>query len=179
MSLRDVSMFYVLGEDAAQRSFIRAWLSVGGVPPRRIYTVEPPAGKQGGIAFVRDNYKKTLGDALHRNRSKAKTRLIVAMDADDETLENRLSELKRAAAGIDENEHLDVVCALLPKRHIETWVHALGPTDPKVNEQDNYKDKTIEEVRTAAGRLARLPSAPQDPPSLVHGYGQLQRLKSP
>ena len=97
MSLRDVSMFWILGEDDAHRSFIRGWLGANGV--------------------------------------------------------------------------------LAPRRHIETWVHALGPTSPQVNEQADYKHKTIEEVKSAARRLARLPSAPVEPPSLVHGYEQLQRLK--
>jgi hypothetical protein len=178
MSLLDVSMFYVLGEDPAHRSFIRAWLSANNVHHRRVYSIDPPAGKSGGIQFVLTRCKDTIKDALHRDRSKAKTRVVLAIDADDGTVEERLAEVKRELADISEEERQAVICFLIPKRHIETWVHALGSTDPRVNERDNYKDKTIDEVRAAARRLARLPSAPLEPPSLALAFEQLQHLKA-
>jgi hypothetical protein len=85
--------------------------------------------------------------------------------------------VKIAAGATDDDIACGLLCVLVPKRHIETWVHALGPANPQVNEQDDYKDKTTEEIRAAARNLARLTSAPAEPPSLVHGYGELQRLK--
>ena len=47
----------------------------------------------------------------------------------------------------------------------------------QVDEVADYKEKTTEDVKSAARRLAGLSSAPASPPSLVHGYAQLQRLK--
>ena len=102
--------------------------------------------------------------------------MIIAIDADEETVEARLSKIKLAIDG-GGNDSLDVVCVLIPKRHIETWVHTLGPTQPEVNEQDDYKEKTTQDLKSAARRLADLNSPPASPPSLVHGYRQLQRLK--
>jgi hypothetical protein len=178
MSLHKVSMFYVLGEDSAHRSFIRAWLRANNVHHRNIISIDPPANKTGGISFVLTSCKKTVDDARHRDRTKGKTRVIVAIDADNGTVEERLSEIKRVIDAAGEDDHQNFVCVLVPKRHIETWVHVLGPTNPPVNEQDDYKVKTIDEVRAAARCLARLQSAPSAPPSLAHGYGQLQRLKT-
>lgn len=174
MSLRDISMFYVLGEDAAHRSFIRNWLIASGVTPRCIHTVEPPADKSGGSWFVIHRCEETVREARHRDRSRAKTRVIVALDADDGTVQDRISEI-RGVLGADDS--LDLVCILVPKRHIETWVHALGPARPAVDEHADYKPKTIDEVKSAGRTLARLSSAPSEPPSLVHGYGQLQRFR--
>ena len=76
------------------------------------------------------------------------------------------------------DDALDLVFILVPKRHTETWVHALGPTNPPVNEQDDYKPKTIDEIKAAARRLADLKTTPSAPPSLVHGYEELRRLKT-
>lgn len=178
MSLRDVSMFYVLGEDPAHRSFIRAWLGKNGVHHRCVHSIEPPADKSGGSRFVLVRCEETVRDARHRDRTRANTRVVIAIDADDVTVEDRLAEIRRALIPLGADDVLDLVCVLVPKRHIETWVHALGPTDPPVNEDDDYKDKTIDEVKVAARRLAALPSAPLQPPSLVHGHEQLQRLKA-
>lgn len=175
MSLNKVSIFYVLGEDSAHRSFIIAWLRANNVHTRKIHLIEPPANKTGGIGFVLTSCKKTVDDARHRDQTKGKTRVIVAIDADDGTVEERLSAIN-LAIGADDEEYL--ICALIPKRHIETWVHALGSPQSPVNESNNYKVKTTEEVRAAARCLARLQSAPPDPPSLILGYEQLQRLKA-
>lgn len=177
MSLRDVSMFYVLGEDAAHRSFIRSWLDANGVHGRRIHTIDPPADKSGGIWLVLTKCGETVREARVRDRSRAKTRVIIAIDADDRTVQERLLEIERAIEGPREDAW-EVMCVLVPKRHIETWVHALGPSNPVVNEQDDYKHKSSDEVKAAGRRLAKLPGAPQEPPSLLHGHEQLQRLKN-
>lgn len=171
-------MFYVLGEDAAHRSFIRAWLTAGGVSHHRFHLVDPPAGQSGGSHFVLTKCKETVRDARDRNQTRAKTRVIIAIDGDNGTVEDRLLEIRHAVESVGENDYLSLVCVLVPKRHIETWVHALGPATPQVNEQDDYKHKTTEEVKAAARRLARLQSAPLLPPSLAHGYAQFQRLKA-
>ncbi len=177
MTLHEVSQFYVLGEDPFHRTFVGAWLRANGVADRRFVVVEPPAGKSGGYTFVLDRCKIEVQAARLRNRSKAKTRVIVVIDADHNSVQERLAEVKSAAGTTDEDIASGLVCVLVPKRHIETWVHALGPTDPRVDEKADYKEKKSEEVKTAARRLARLPSAPTEPPSLVHGYSELQRLK--
>jgi hypothetical protein len=96
MSLHDVSMFYVLGEDPARRSFIRAWLNANKVGFRRVYSIEPEARASGGASFVLARCRDTIADARRRDRVKAKTRVIIAIDADERTIEERLSEIKRA-----------------------------------------------------------------------------------
>lgn len=177
MSLRDVSMVYVLGEDAGHRSFIRAWLNANGVHARRVFVVEPPAGKSGGSTFVLDRCRQTIEDARRRNRIVAQTRVLVAIDADDETLETRLSQIARCLEGSEAAGDRDIAFILIPKRHIETWAEALNPSSPAVNESADYKPKTTDDFKQAARHLAALTSEPAAPPSLVHGYRELQRLK--
>lgn len=178
MSLRDVSMFYVLGEDPAHRSFVRSWLNANKIHPRRVFSIEPTAGKSGGVSFVLARCKATVEDAGRRDRVKAKTRVIIAIDADDATIEARQSDITRAIEQGGSGDDLHLVCVLIPRRHMETWVHSLGSADASVNEQDNYKPKATDAIIAAARRLAGLQSGPTAPPSLVHGYEQLQRLKA-
>lgn len=183
MSLRDVSFFHVLGEDAAHRSFIRAWLAASGVTPHRVHTEEPPADKSGGIQFVLDRFPDVVRNALIRDRARAKTRVIVALDADAGTYADRdgdlIAALHKAQLG---RESLQIVCLLSPKRHIETWVYALSadgsPGPGEVDEQRDYKPKTIDEVRAAARRLAQSSAQPRLPPSLAEAYRRLQDLKN-
>lgn len=182
MSLRDVSFFYVLGEDAAHRSFIRAWLAASGVTPHRVHTEEPPAGKSGGIQFVVSRFPEVARNALIRDRARAKTRVIVALDADEKTYAARDSDLKAALELAQvTSESLQIVCLLAPKRHIETWAHALSSDGPpgsiEADEARDYKPKTLDEVRAAARRLAQCTAEPRLPPSLAEAYRRLQELK--
>ena len=180
MSLSEVSLFYVLGEDPAQRSFVRAWLLASGVSHRCIHTVEPPA-HAGGLSFVLSRAAEVVKAAMSRARSKAKTRVIVMLDADAETVQQRVARLSQCC--IEQTpEGLEIVCLLVPKRHIETWVHALQnggcAGDPSTDESVDYKPKSIEEVRAAASRLARCSQDPQAPASLRLGAQNLRQLQA-
>lgn len=175
MALRDVSMFMILGEDAFHRTFVRQWLAANDVPPRRVHVVEPPADKSGGWKFVVERAADEARAARARN-FRAQTRLIVVIDADDESLERRHGIVADAIAEADLQGAGDV-CVLVPKRHIETWVHALDPADPAVDESTDYKTKSSDQVKAAARRLARMTAAPASPPSLVDGYTQFANLK--
>ncbi len=176
MSLRDISMFYVLGEDDAHRSFVRAWLEANDVSHRRVHVEPEPIGKSGGIHFVIAKCADVVRAARHR-ATRAQTRVIVAMDADDFSVEERESLIARTLQTAGESP-TELTCLLVPKRHIETWAHALERSSSPPNEHDDYKPKTIQQVREAARRLARLTTAPDGPPSLVRGYEALSRLKS-
>ena len=178
MSLADISMFYILGEDAHHRSFAQAWLVANNVHHRKIVPIPPPAGKGGGWKFVLLKCKETVEDALNRNRTKASTRVMIVIDADDLEVEQRFSQVAECIGQIDNSTESDIICMLVPKRHIETWVHALVNSDASVDEVRNYKEKTTAEVKQAARSLARLTSAPAQPSSLIRAYSELKRFKS-
>jgi hypothetical protein len=177
MSLADISMFYILGEDSHHRSFIRAWLDSHKISYHRVHVIEPPAGKGGGWNFVLEKCLETIKDAQHRNRVKGKTRVIIVIDADDGSVGERIAQINKKAEQIDGLSEGEIVCTLVPKRDIETWVHALVNPTIAVDEQSDYKEKTTTEVKGAARALARLPAAPQHPPSLAQGYEAFKRLK--
>jgi hypothetical protein len=65
-----------------------------------------------------------------RHAAHAKTLLIVIVDADQSTVADRRAQLQTNTG--------DPVVALIPKRHIETWIRSgLGQA---VNEIDSYKN---------------------------------------
>lgn len=176
MGLRDISQFVLLGEDAFHRTFMRQWLMANDVSHRQIHVVEPPADKSGGWKFVVGRCGDEVIAARARNK-RVQTRLIVMIDADDESLEQRRQRIATAMEESMEGDLGDLVCVLIPKRHIETWIVALGPEDPPVDESADYKPRSSDEVKAAARRLARMIATPPGPPSLVRAYAELANLK--
>lgn len=179
MMLSDVSQFVVLGEDPAHRSFIRAWLRGNDVSFRCIREVEPPAGKSGGCAFVLRKYREEAQSARKRATSSAATRLIVVIDADDSTINDRYTELAGALGENKCRQDADPICLLIPKREIETWVEALLNENASVDEESDYKPKSSGDVKKAARALATRTTSPKAPTSLVQGYAELAQLKRP
>jgi hypothetical protein len=174
MALRDASMVIVLGEDPAHLNFVWHWLRANGVDHHRIRKVDLPAGG-GGWRFVVGRYREEVASARRRNKRVA-TRLVVVVDADDEETAARRSRLAAALGEENCRANDDPICVLVPRRHIETWVHALTDAGA-VEETARYKPKSPDEIRKAARALATLSAPPPAPPSLVDGYEELLRLR--
>lgn len=100
----------------------------------------------GNVSWVLDRFPAEL-EACQRRNIKARTLLIVTVDADNFSVEERRGHLKGVESG-------DTLALLIPKRHIETWIrYALGQA---VNENDDYKkpNPKKEEIRAAARKIA-------------------------
>ena len=84
-----------------------------------------------------------------RHANRANTLLIVVVDADDFTVQKRRADLWQGRQSFPE----DPVVALIPRRHVETWIRAA--LDQTVNEAGTYKDPKLRkpEVRTAANTI--------------------------
>ena len=101
------------------------------------------------VGWVLREFPQELVACRQRHKANANTLLIVVVDADDYTVEQRRNELHQN----NQMSGADPVVILIPKRHIETWIRAaLGQM---VNENDNYKkpEPKKKEVRQAAGQI--------------------------
>ncbi len=96
--------------------------------------------QQGGnCRWVLDRFPIELHACRKRH---AKTQLIVVIDADFMTVDERLTELKEKVgeAKLEKLEPSEPVVFLIPKRNIETWILALN--EEEVFEDEDYKKKS-------------------------------------
>src|SRR5437016_10776686 len=65
--------------------------------------------------------------ACRQRSSRVRTQLVVLVDADEETVEQREQQLWESVsnAGYDERRADDPIVLLIPRWHVETWVRAL------------------------------------------------------
>jgi hypothetical protein len=138
----------LLCEDDPQEQMVRRYLDRCG-----LRTLEPTlrvrnASREvygGNIGWVLREFPGEMEACRKRHAAHAKTLLIVVIDADENTVVDRRAQLETNAG--------DPAVALIPKRHIETWIRsALGQT---VNEIDSYKNPAPKkaDVRTAACQI--------------------------
>lgn len=102
----------------------------------------------GGAAWVLNEFPKEL-DACRRRHTRANTLLIVIIDADNNSVAQRLGQLQEKK----EVEQDDPLVVLIPRRHGETWIRsALGQV---VNENDDYTnpEPRKSEIRGAADQI--------------------------
>ena len=98
-----------------------------------------PQGQGSGEQWVRLTYPAEVG-ALRRRQAKARTALIVVIDADTGTVEYRLGQLDES---LRHNQiesfdpHSERVARLVPRRNIETWILCLN--GESVDEETDYK----------------------------------------
>lgn len=179
MSQRRVQIV-ILCEDRQQEVFARYFLKKRGFTGLFRTNICPP-GSQSGEQYVRSQYPVEV-KAYRQNRNRVSIALVVLIDADRGTLQDRLNQL---ASILDEDAQEnrrshEAIAIFIPKRNIETWIHYLqGET---VNEEDAYAkfEKNEAVCKTSVENLADRcysQSLPEDaPPSLQTACAELQRL---
>ncbi|MGB8687259.1 MAG: hypothetical protein WCD53_07990 [Microcoleus sp.] len=179
MSQRRVQIV-ILCEDRQQEFFARHFLNKRGFTGLFRTKICPP-GSQSGEQYVRSQYPVEV-KAYRQNRNRVSIALVVLIDADRGTLQDRLNQL---ASILDEDAQEkrrsdEAIAIFVPKRNIETWIHYLqGET---VNEEDAYAkyEKNEAVCKTYVENLADRCYAhdlPEDAPrSLQAACGELQRL---
>lgn len=189
------AQYVVLCEGLQAAVFIRRALRAGGVEPRRARLLPLPitpdgSGDGAGDQYVINRYPSELAAWRQKNAS-VRTRLIVHIDADGNTVASRHAQLASAAedAGVAGRRPDDPVAELVPKRNIETWIYALDPTllpGPRVlDESTAYPkmDRDQAACETAAARFAEHAKAGGPPPmaaqvpSLGDGIREFARLR--
>lgn len=180
MSRRAV-LAVVLCEDTQTECFIRRFLIKQAWDRHQIRTETQPTGTGSGSAWVRDRFVKEL--QAYRSRStRAATCLIVASDADEKTVAERIQTFRDACATAKVPFRLDDerVMFVVPRRNIETWLAYLR--GELVNELSTYPKYECEsDCREQVAKLddlcrhQKLEPLPS-PPSLVAACSEFKRV---
>jgi hypothetical protein len=138
------SQVIILCEDTQQETFVRRFLKIASrIEGKALRVVKNPSGKGSGEQFVRKQFPIEL-KTFRRRAAKAKTDLIVVIDADTSTISQINQKLNTACSeqNINERQKNERVSFIIPKRNIETWIHYL---DGKItNEESVYPKLQIE-----------------------------------
>jgi hypothetical protein len=175
MSQRRVQIV-ILCEDRQQEVFARHFLKkrgfTGNITPK-------PCLEGAGEQYVRDNYPKEV--KAYRSKNYLSGMLIVLIDADKKTVEERLKQLDDAL--IENAQELrqphEKIAIFVPKRNIETWIHYLQGTN--VDEETEYtKFKKQSDCKPYIEQLVNQCYQgnldENAPPSLKAACGELQRI---
>lgn len=177
----------VLCEDNRTFAFTRSYLKKCGIN-RGVRPVISPRGS--AYTFVVNSFPAQV-NAYRLEKARIHTWLIAIVDADTDTVAQRIGEMDRGLARAQESRvrtmriEDETIARLVPRRNIESWILALNSA--AVNETDDYKDtiksdeKWHELIPSAAETFytltrpnANLPASLID--SLRHGIDEMRRL---
>lgn len=175
MSQRRVQIV-LLCEDRQQEVFARHFLKKRGFTGNiRTKICLKGAGEQ----FVRENYAAEV--KAYRSKNYLLGMLVVLIDADKKTVQERLNQLDDALT--EDGQKLrppnENIAIFIPKRNIETWIHYLQ--DETVDEETEYAKFPNNESACkplVENLLNRCYQGLDDnaPPSLQAACGELQRI---
>lgn len=172
----------ILCEDLQQQVFAYHFLKKRGfnLDPKNVTIRTSPKGKGSGEQLVIKRYAAEV--KAYRSKNYRSGMLVVLIDADNGTVENRLQQLNNALIedSQEPRQPNERIAIFVPKRNIETWVHYLqGET---VNETDAYTKFRENEaickpgVEQLAAQCSQGNLDENAPPSLQAACGELQRL---
>jgi hypothetical protein len=181
-ALTRASQVIVLGEDERHQHLIRRYLYRLGYSPHDIRFEPLPSGRGCGEQWVRNVYADAV--RAYRSRSaRAKSGLIVAIDADTGEVERRLRQFRVSLeqANVPARSEDKEIVHLVPKRNVETWVLCL--TGRIVDEITDYSrthelDRLISRaaVHLFEWSKERATVPPECVPSLLTALPELTRL---
>lgn len=176
----------ILGEDERHSRLVSAWVRnrIPGFPIRNIRELPMSNGKGSGAQRVLVQYGREFH--IHSARQ-ARKWLIVIIDADNFTVQQRLQQLadqlQASEGGHPGNASAngDQIARLVPKWSIETWILFLdGET---VDEERSFKtnhrqwDRMLKPAARQILELTKLDRLPSNClGSLAHGVGELRTL---
>jgi hypothetical protein len=141
MSQRRVQLI-ILCEDRQQEVFARHFLKQRGFTGTFRANI-CPQGSQSGEQYVRTQYPLEV-KAYRQNRNRVSIGLVVVIDADTDTLLNRINQLAETIE--EERQSNEAIAIFVPKRNIETWIHYLDGNSvdedksyPKLLKEGDYK----------------------------------------
>jgi len=173
-------------EDQHQKMLVYRYLLHCGLKPHEIEVRASPAAKGSADHWVLEEFVRQI-DAYRDRQRRARTALIVAIDADALAVQDRIDQLDEALRqnGKPAVGDAEQIARLVPKRNVETWILVLNNVTD-VNEHADYKPenrKWHKLIRTAAETLCQWTGANVDPPpwcvdSLRSGIRELKRLRA-
>ena len=178
------SLVIVLAEDEHHRMLIYRYLRGCHFKRNEMRIQQFPSGQGSAEGWVRKEFVKETN--VYRSRqARARTALIVMIDADALTVQDRLNQLDQALTNSGKQTIGDTeqIARLVPKRNVETWILCLH--EQPVNEDSNYKSTRNdwnELIPSAAETLCQWTRSNAEPPdhcvsSLRTGVRELKRLR--
>lgn len=146
-----VSQTIVLCEDDPQEQLVRLYAKKCGLNTDLPYFKPRNASREvhgGNVGWVIREFPNEL-KACRKRAARARTLLVVIVDADLKTVNDRRAELYKDV----ETSRDDPTVVLIPKRSVETWIRAARGQN--VSETDSLKNPTPEknEIREAANQI--------------------------
>jgi len=178
------SQVIVVLEDDHHEMLIYRYLINCGMKRYAIRVHRSPSGQGSADSWVRKKFVQETNE--YRNRqARAQTALIVMIDADTRTVQDRMNELDRALtdSGNPTVGQSERIARLVARRNVETWILCLNQR--AVNEETDYKSAGTnwnELIPTAGETLCQWTHLPAEPPdhcidSLRTGVRELKRLR--
>ncbi len=135
-----------------------------------------PNGTGGaGEQWVRKRYA-ALVKKYRMRATRAKTALIIAIDADTYEIDRRARQLDEELEGVT-RKAVEAIVHLIPKRNIETWILHLN--GEQVDESTDHSNRDVDHmIQPAAVTFYEWTSKTPDHclPSLRAGIGEARRL---
>ena len=177
------SLVIVLAEDDRHARLVRLYLYRLG-HSRHDIRVEPLSSGRGcGEQWVRERYARAV--QAYRGRSaRAKTALIVAIDADTGDMGRRIRQLREALerARLAARTDGEAIVHLVPRRSVETWVLCLSGRH--VDENTDFSgevsvDRLIAPAAVTFFEWSRASASPPTHciPSLLAAIPEVRRLE--
>ncbi len=179
------SRVFVLLEDEHHEMLVRRYLIKCGLKSHEMRIDRSPSGQGSAESWVRKRFVEETNE--YRNRqARAQTALIVMIDADIGTVQDRLNQLDEALTESGEKTvgKRERIARLVPKRNVETWILCLN--ERVVDEETDYRstgNNWNELIPTASETLWEWKRSPAEPPdhcvaSLRTGVRELKRLRA-
>ena len=184
------SLVIALAEDEHHRMLVLRYLKKSGLKDHAIRIRQSPAGQGSAENWVRREFVKET-EAYRVRQARARTALIVIIDADAYTVQDRLNQLDQALQGSGRQTvgGGEEIARLVPKRNVETWILCLNGRrldGRPVDEDTNYKERMGIDwsplIPPAAHTLRQWTRSRTGPPnhcvsSLRIGVRELKRLR--
>ncbi len=149
--MTEFSKIFILAEDARQQLFVLRYLYKVGYKAHVIDREPIPRGTGGaGEHWVRQRYAAVL-KKYRKRAAKARTAVIVVIDADTEDLSLRSRQLEETLkqSGAASRMKGEPILHLIPRRNIETWI--LHLSGEQVDEEtDDHDRKNVGDLIPAA-----------------------------
>lgn len=191
----DLPEVTILCEDIDQERFIREYLICRGLPDRQIKDFGNPKGRniKNNNALIVKYYPNIIKS--YRSRNYRNLAVVVMIDADEDTLDDKMLSLHIAldetAGNLNQDPRLpnEKIAIFVPARNIETWFYYINGdrTGQECNEMTDYKDKTMStkeriELAKKSARILAKEICPHGVdrialPSLRYACRELQRLQ--
>ncbi len=177
------SRVIVLAEDRRHQRFVRGYLERLRYSYDDVRYEDLPSGRGCGEQWVRERYSRAV-DAYRARSARARTALIVAIDADSGDVNRRGRQLQEALsqAGLTPRTDDETIVHLIPKWSIETWVLRLNGRVVEENNDYSAERSIDEQIKLAAETFFEWtrPNATRPDncvPSLLTAIPEVRRLE--